>query len=135
MGQGLNTKMAQIAATVLSIPIEKVDVRDNRTDQTPNASPTSASSGTDINGVAVINACEKLRDRLIEYRKVPGRSWEEAIRSAYMNQVDISAEGNFTINQGFDWNRYLKIINDGKNFVDDENPLKFCYCSLAIIKY
>lgn len=127
MGQGLNTKMAQIAASTLSIPIDKVEVRANRTDHVPNASPTSASSGTDINGGAVMNACEILRERLKEIRQVEGRTWEESIQIAYMNQIDLSAKGNFTIKDVFfNWNKYLKNIDNENR--EDEKPMKFAKC-------
>lgn len=128
MGQGLNTKMAQIAASVLSIPIEKVEVRSNRTDHVPNASPTSGSTGTDINGGAVENACEILRDRLKKYREVEGRTWEEAIKIAYFDQIDLSAKGNFTQKDvNFDWDKHLKNIEEAKNGADLES-VKACKC-------
>ncbi len=65
MGQGLNTKMQQIAATELGIDITKVKVNATNTSKIPNTSPTAASSGTDMNGMAVKNACEKLITRII----------------------------------------------------------------------
>lgn len=103
-----------------------MEVRGNRTDHIPNASPTLESSGTDINGGAVKNACETLRERLKEYRE--GRTWEDAIKIAYINQVDLSAQGNFTSKDvHFDWNRYLKYLKDGVK-EDDRNPMKFCLC-------
>lgn len=64
MGQGLHTKIAQIAAHELGLPIEKIEVTSTRTDKVPNTSPTAASSGTDINGKAVQNACQILKQRL-----------------------------------------------------------------------
>ncbi len=64
MGQGLNTKMAQVAADALGIPVEYVRVTGTDTQKVPNASATAASSGADINGAAINNACDQLRDRL-----------------------------------------------------------------------
>lgn len=64
MGQGLHTKIMQIAATALGIPMEQVRWAPTRTDKVPNTSATAASSGTDLNGAAVKRACETIRDRL-----------------------------------------------------------------------
>jgi len=64
MGQGLNTKMAQVAADGLGIPVSLVRVTATDTQKVPNASATAASSGADINGAAINNACDQLRERL-----------------------------------------------------------------------
>ena len=64
MGQGLNTKMGQVAADALGIPVEYVRVTGTDTQKVPNASATAASSGADINGAAINNACDQLRERL-----------------------------------------------------------------------
>ena len=64
MGQGLNTKMAQVAADGLGIPVKFVRVTGTDTQKVPNASATAASSGADINGAAVNNACDQMRARL-----------------------------------------------------------------------
>lgn len=66
MGQGLHTKMRQVAATALGVPMETVRLAPTRTDKVPNTSATAASSGADLNGGAVKNACEQIRDRLAE---------------------------------------------------------------------
>ena len=64
MGQGLNTKMAQVCADGLGIDISYVRVTGTDTQQVPNASATSASSGADINGAAIMNATAQMRARL-----------------------------------------------------------------------
>ena len=64
MGQGLNTKIQQIAAESLGVAREAIRVMPTRTDKIPNTSATAASAGTDLNGAAVLNACAQLRDRL-----------------------------------------------------------------------
>lgn len=66
MGQGLHTKIAQIAAHTLGVPLEVIRVMPTRTDKVPNTSATAASSGSDLNGAAVKAACETLRERLSE---------------------------------------------------------------------
>lgn len=64
MGQGLHTKMLQVAATALGVPLETVRLAPTRTDKVPNTSATAASSGADLNGGAVKHACDQIRDRL-----------------------------------------------------------------------
>ena len=60
MGQGLHTKMLQVAATTLGVPLEKVRLAPTRTDKVPNTSATAASSGADLNGAAIKDACEQI---------------------------------------------------------------------------
>jgi len=66
MGQGLHTKIQQIAADALGVPLDAVRIMPTRTDKVPNTSATAASSGSDLNGAAVRAACETLRGRLTE---------------------------------------------------------------------
>lgn len=66
MGQGLHTKMAQVAASTLGVPLASVRMMPTQTDKVPNTSATAASSGSDLNGAAVKAACETLRERLAE---------------------------------------------------------------------
>jgi xanthine dehydrogenase large subunit len=64
MGQGVNTKLQIIAARTLGIPEDFVRVDSTNTSRIPNASPTSASTGADLNGMATRQACEDLLGRL-----------------------------------------------------------------------
>ena len=66
MGQGLHTKMQQIAAAELGISIDRVRVNATNTSKVPNTSATAASSGTDMNGAAVRNAIGILKERIAE---------------------------------------------------------------------
>jgi xanthine dehydrogenase large subunit len=66
MGQGLHTKMLQVAAEVLGQRLDTLRIMPTRTDKVPNTSATAASSGSDLNGAAVRDACETLRTRLAE---------------------------------------------------------------------
>ena len=66
MGQGLHTKILQVAADALGVPLDAVRIMPTRTDKVPNTSATAASSGSDLNGAAVRAACETLRARLAE---------------------------------------------------------------------
>jgi xanthine dehydrogenase large subunit len=64
MGQGLYTKIRQIAAECLGLPLHSIRMMPARTDKLPNTSATAASAGTDLNGAAVVEACNQLRQRL-----------------------------------------------------------------------
>jgi xanthine dehydrogenase large subunit len=66
MGQGLHTKIQQIAAESLGLDLESVRVMPTSTGKIPNTSATAASAGTDLNGAAVADACSQLRSRLAE---------------------------------------------------------------------
>ncbi|MGW4051944.1 xanthine dehydrogenase molybdopterin binding subunit [Streptomyces sp. NPDC004779] len=124
MGQGLHTKMLQVAATTLGIPLHKVRLAPTRTDKVPNTSATAASAGADLNGGAVKNACEQLRERLLQVagtrlgasasdvRIVDGvarvlggeeeLAWDELVRTAYFQRVQLSAAG-FYRTEGLHW--------------------------------
>ena len=64
MGQGLNVKILGVAMRELGLAADKIRLMSTSTDKVPNASPTAASSSADLNGAAVRNACEILRERL-----------------------------------------------------------------------
>jgi xanthine dehydrogenase molybdopterin binding subunit len=64
MGQGLHTKIRQIAARELGVPIESIRVNATNTSKVPNTSATAASSGTDLNGMAVQDAISALKSRI-----------------------------------------------------------------------
>ena len=70
MGQGLNTKISQIAAAELGINISKIKVNATNTSKVPNTSATAASAGTDLNGMAVKNAIDTLKQRIAEVMAV-----------------------------------------------------------------
>ncbi|HEX4336862.1 MAG TPA: xanthine dehydrogenase molybdopterin binding subunit [Polyangiaceae bacterium] len=82
MGQGLHTKMLQIAADALGLPAEAVRIMPTRTDKVPNTSATAASAGSDLNGAAVRAACSTLRERLAEVAAVHFRTTPDAITFA-----------------------------------------------------
>ena len=71
MGQGLHTKMLQVAATALGVPLARVRLAPTRTDKVPNTSATAASAGADLNGGAVKDACEQILRRLRRRRRRP----------------------------------------------------------------
>ncbi|MGC5584715.1 xanthine dehydrogenase molybdopterin binding subunit [Ornithinimicrobium sp. W1665] len=124
MGQGLHTKMLQVAATSLGVPLETVRLAPTRTDKVPNTSATAASSGADLNGGAVKDACEQITARLAQVaaqrlgvpapdvRFVDGvvsglgvaqtLPWEEVVRSAYFARVQLFAAGYYRT-EGLHW--------------------------------
>ncbi|QKZ03709.1 xanthine dehydrogenase molybdopterin binding subunit [Pseudomonas eucalypticola] len=67
MGQGLNTKVAQVVAEVFQVGIDRIQITATNTDKVPNTSPTAASSGADLNGKAAQNAAETIKQRLVEF--------------------------------------------------------------------
>lgn len=105
MGQGLHTKMIQVASRSLGIPVSKIHISETATDKVPNTSPTAASFGSDLNGMAVIDACEKLNQRLKPYKeKNPKGKWEDWINAAYFDRVSLSATGfHKTPIDGLNW--------------------------------
>lgn len=105
MGQGLHTKMLQVAATSLGVPLSMVRLAPTRTDKVPNTSATAASSGADLNGGAVKNACEQIVERLRPLREDPanaGLSWAELVSKAYFSRIQLWAAG-FYKTEGLHW--------------------------------
>ncbi|RLD56256.1 MAG: xanthine dehydrogenase molybdopterin binding subunit, partial [Bacteroidetes bacterium] len=82
MGQGLNTKMMEIAAFEFGIDLENIKVNATNTSKVPNTSATAASSGSDLNGMAVKNAIEKLKNRLA---KIALKEWN--YKEEYIGEV------------------------------------------------
>ena len=106
MGQGLHTKMCQIAAAELGVPLDKVFVSETSTDKCANTHPTAASVGADINGMAVQDACKQITARLEKFRlKDPKMSFKDIAMAAWLDRVDLSAHGFYkTPDLGFDFN-------------------------------
>ncbi|HET8664705.1 MAG TPA: xanthine dehydrogenase molybdopterin binding subunit [Nocardioides sp.] len=102
MGQGLHTKMLQVAATALGVPLSKVRLAPTRTDKVPNTSATAASSGSDLNGAAVKHACEQINARLAEVDDGRGLPWEELVHEAYFARVPLFAAGYYRT-EGLHW--------------------------------
>ncbi|MGQ0543310.1 MAG: xanthine dehydrogenase molybdopterin binding subunit [Blastocatellia bacterium] len=127
MGQGVNTKIAQVAATVFGLPIEKVKVHTTNTLRIANTSPTAASAAADLNGKATQMACETIRDRLFEiakdlvetlsvedlslengfvYRNSERSSldWKTLVMEAHLQRVNLSEHAHYaTPGINFDW--------------------------------
>jgi xanthine dehydrogenase large subunit len=110
MGQGLNIKVAQVAADAFQVPLEAVKITSTRTDKVPNTSATAASSGSDLNGMAALDACEQIKARLVAWgRENFGHdpvftrdgvqvgaellSFRDFVNQAYVARVSLSAAG------------------------------------------
>uniref|UniRef100_A0A8D0AQ31 Aldehyde oxidase 1 n=1 Tax=Sander lucioperca TaxID=283035 RepID=A0A8D0AQ31_SANLU len=94
MGQGLHTKMQQVASRELGIPPSKIYISETSTNTVPNTCPSAASYGTDANGMAVRNACQTLYQRLEPIRqKNPKGSWESWVKAAFLDKISLSATG------------------------------------------
>lgn len=115
MGQGLNTKVAQIVAEVFQVEIERIQITATDTGKVPNTSPTAASSGTDLNGKAAENAAliikQRLIDMLVKQHQVSAGqivfsnaqvrvgeryfSFEQVVEQAYFNQISLASTGYY----------------------------------------
>ncbi len=118
MGQGVNTKMAQIAAHEFSIPLGLVKIETTNTTRVANTSPTAASASADLNGRALQMACQRLRERLLnqaatelshddrngltlrEGRVFQGEQktdldWKKLVQAAFLNRVNLSEQAHY----------------------------------------
>ena len=113
MGQGLNTKVAQIVADELGVPFERVLCTAADTSKVPNASATAASSGTDLNGRAAQFAARHVRDNLAAFvagldgvgagsvrfeggqviTEQSTRRFEDVVGAAYANRIQLWSDG------------------------------------------
>jgi xanthine dehydrogenase molybdopterin binding subunit/xanthine dehydrogenase small subunit len=92
MGQGIHTNIQAIASKELGIRKENIRVMQTSTDKVPNTSATAASSGSDLNGAAVKNACEIIRARLLP---VAVKLLREKLRKAPVDEDIVFAESEF----------------------------------------
>jgi xanthine dehydrogenase large subunit len=117
MGQGVNTKIAGIAARTIGLPAERIRIETTNTTRVANTSPTAASSGADMNGRATELACRAIFDRLLavaaellgveagRIRVAEGDvlvdgaptelAWEQLVWTAYTRRVSLSAQAHY----------------------------------------
>jgi xanthine dehydrogenase large subunit len=95
MGQGLQTKIRQIAADSLGVNPELIRVMPARTDKVPNTSATAASASTDLNGAAVVDACRQIKANLepIAAKLADGAPFDHVVEAAYRARVPLFAQG------------------------------------------
>jgi len=137
MGQGTNTKIAQLVANEFGLPFEKVKISSTNTSKVPNTSASAASSTTDLNGAAALNAVSKIKENLekfikkkygVKSKKVTYKNgfikfnnklfnFKKIIKEAYLNRISLSSSGFYST---------PKIYFDKKSFTG--RPfLYFCY--------
>ncbi len=124
MGQGLFQKVAQVAASRFGVGLDRVKITATDTGKVPNTSATAASSGSDLNGMAVKAACDTIRDRLAVfvaervqtdpeavrfegghvYVGAEALPFEEVVKDAYMARISLSATG-FYKTPKLEWDR------------------------------
>lgn len=115
MGQGLHTKVAQIVAEAFGVDLARIKVTKTTTEKVPNTSATAASSGTDLNGMAALDAAEKIKARLVAFlcaargvqpsevrfardQVIVGAEaipFHEVAQLAYLARVPLSATGSY----------------------------------------
>ncbi|WP_170517211.1 xanthine dehydrogenase molybdopterin binding subunit [Ruegeria atlantica] len=91
MGQGLNTKVAQVVAEAFQVDFSRIKITKTTTEKVPNTSATAASSGTDLNGMAALNAVEQIKARLVKFA---AENWDVTPENVafHANQVHIGDE-------------------------------------------
>ena len=128
MGQGVNTKMLQIAAHIFSIDPKRVKLESTNTMRVANTSPSAASSTADLNGKALQKACNVLLERLttcaaehlgvssnditlkdgMVYRNESKTDlvWEQLVLMAFLKRICLTENGHYaTPNISFDMNK------------------------------
>src|SRR5439155_9291441 len=101
MGQGVNTKIRQLVADEFGIDVDRVVLMPTSTEKNNNTSATAASSGADLNGSAAVDACRKIKARLMEVDAGRNLPWPKLIKEAYHQRVSLGDRG-FYSTQGID---------------------------------
>jgi xanthine dehydrogenase large subunit len=116
MGQGTNTKIAQLVANELGLPFEKIKISLTNTSKVPNTSASAASSTTDLNGAAALDAVSKIKKNLEKFIKKKYNiknikivyekglikfnkksfKFETIIKGAYLNRISLSSSGFYS---------------------------------------
>ncbi len=116
MGQGTNTKIAQLVANELGLPFEKIKISSTNTSKVPNTSASAASSTTDLNGAAALDAVSKIKKNLEKFIKKKYNirnikifyekglikfnkrsfKFETIIKEAYLNRISLSSSGFYS---------------------------------------
>ena len=118
MGQGVNTKMLQVATHYFAVSPDRIKIESTNTTRVANTSPTAASSTADLNGKALAHACTQILDRLKEVAassldtsadkitlknetvyvagKASNLHWEQLILTAFQQRVNLSAKGHYS---------------------------------------
>nr|XP_008165070.1 aldehyde oxidase 1 isoform X2 [Chrysemys picta bellii] len=107
MGQGIHTKMIQVASRELKIPMSSIHFCETSTTTVPNACASVGSAGTDVNGMAVKDACQTLLKRLEPIiSKNPKGTWNDWVKEAFEQSINLSATGYFRgYEANMDWEK------------------------------
>ncbi|KAI8432028.1 hypothetical protein MSG28_004552 [Choristoneura fumiferana] len=101
MGQGINTKVAQVAAYILGVSLDKVSIKPSTSFISPNTMTTGASIGSECVVFATMKACEILMKRFEPIREKMGKpSWEELVEKVFKAGIDLQASHMFSNNDG-----------------------------------
>lgn len=118
MGQGVNSKMLQVAAACFGISHNKIKLESTNTSRVANTSPSAASSTADLNGKALLNACNQVKERLISFIKTELTdeegadveiknevvyindeasvfNWKNLVQQAFLKRINLSAKGHY----------------------------------------
>ncbi len=116
MGQGVSSKMIQVAASSFGIEEEQIKLETTNTTRVANTSPSAASATADLNGKALQDACnqiiERLKDFLVEHWELKDKTsilfeentisasdkhiaWEDLIQLAFQKRINLSAKGHY----------------------------------------
>ncbi len=117
MGQGVNTKMLQVAASIFSIDASKIKISSTNTDRIANTSPSAASATADLNGKAVEIACNNILQRIKESaaeilktdsanieikneivfanKEATKITWSEIVLSTYLKRISLSEHSHY----------------------------------------
>ena len=117
MGQGTHTKIAQLVSNSLGLPYEKIQISATNTSKVPNTSASAASSTTDLNGAATLNAVSKIKSNLNNFIKKKYKilskiepkykngyiyignrvfNFEQIVKEAYLNRISLSSSGFYS---------------------------------------
>ncbi|GBP32434.1 Xanthine dehydrogenase [Eumeta japonica] len=99
MGQGINTKIAQVCAHFLNIPLEKVSVKPSNSFVTPNAMASNGSITSECLAYAVMKACEDMQQKLESVKEeLENPTWEETVTKAYNKGINLQSSYMTSIN-------------------------------------
>jgi len=118
MGQGVNSKMLQVAAASFGISPDKIKLETTNTTRVANTSPSAASSTADLNGKALLDACNQIKEHLFSFIKTELTdnedeiieiknevvyindeasifNWKNLVQQAFMKRINLSAKGHY----------------------------------------
>jgi xanthine dehydrogenase large subunit len=118
MGQGVNSKMLQVVATSFGISPAKIKLESTNTTRVANTSPSAASSTADLNGKALLDACNQIKERLFSFirteltvnedgiieikdevvyinEEASVFNWTNLVQQALMKRINLSAKGHY----------------------------------------